>query len=672
VLGVRVAHVPHLGGVAVVNGFAGVDGASGAETMGRTPYPVAAGLSVDGLELDAARERARLVRQAYDFATGELHSHFVFEADTARADVDVTTFCSRTLPTVVLQETVVSVDRACDLVLAAGVDERGVPGTMLRRRTGDGSTIVEQVDGSLAWRSHGDLGVAGAAYCTEFLGAEPERSFDRNELRPLQTRYAIRARTGRRYRLRQITALVPDVMHSQPDLQAVRLCHGAAQQGFERLRADNDRAWREIWEGRVRIDAPSPWQELADAAFFYLNTSVHPSTPASTSMYGLATWQDYHYYYGHVMWDIEFFGVPPLLLVQPDAARALLDFRRRTLPAARSNARLNGRQGLQFPWEAGSVAGEEASPGAGHASWHEDHVSLDVAWAFAQYAHATGDARFLRDDAEPVLSGVADWIASRVTPIRDGYAWLETMGIAERRTPSDNEAFTLMMARTVLDEAIACAGRLGAPVRTAWRNVRDGLRVSPSQRLGAILSHDGFNPGEEKGHTPGPLAGIFPAWFALDPGVEQATLRYYLDLAEGYIGSPMLSPLYGVWACWAGDRRLAARLYEEGYANLIGERFRQTLEQSRGMFPDSPPSGPFFANLGGFLMGLLYGLPGIRLGPGEPATWPARPVVLPAGWRSIEVERAWAHGEPVRIVARHGAERAEIGNGRRRRTSRAA
>ena len=114
--------------------------------MARTPYPLAAGLSVDGLELDAARERARLVRQDYDFGTGELHTRFRFDADKARAEVDVTTFCSRTRPVLLLQETVVSVDRACDLVLAAGLDDRGVPGAMLRRRTGDGSTIVEQVE----------------------------------------------------------------------------------------------------------------------------------------------------------------------------------------------------------------------------------------------------------------------------------------------------------------------------------------------------------------------------------------------------------------------------------------------------------------------------------------------------------------------------------------------
>jgi hypothetical protein len=59
-------------------------------------------------------------------------------------------------------------------------------------------------------------------------------------------------------------------------------------------------------------------------------------------------------------------------------------------------------------------------------------------------------------------------------------------------------------------------------------------------------------------------------------------------------------------------------------------------------------------------MGLIYGLPGLRLGPGPAETWPSRPVVLPAGWKSIEIERAWVRMQPARIVAEHGASRATI------------
>jgi trehalose/maltose hydrolase-like predicted phosphorylase len=659
VLGVRVAHVPHLGGVAVVNGFAGVDGASGAETMARTPYPVAAGLSVDGLELDAARERARLVRQAYDFATGELRSQFVFEADTARAEVDVTTFCSRTLPTLVLQETVVSVDRACDLVLAAGVDERGVPGTMLRRRTGDGSTIVEQVDGSLAWRSHGDLGIAGAAYCTEFLGAEPERSFDRNELRPLQTRYAFRARTGRRYRLREITALVPDVMHSQPDLQAVRLCHGAAQRGFERLRADNRRAWEEIWEGRVRIDAPAPWQELADAAYFYLHASAHPSSPASTSMFGLAYWPDYHYYRGHVMWDVESFVVPPLILTQPDAARTLLEYRSRSMPAARMNAAMYGRRGAQFPWESSIRDGDEAAPNEAAAAAHEHHVSMDVAFAFSQFLHATHDWRWGREHGWPVLSEVAEWVISRGTETARGFEIHEVNGIAELQTPVDNNAFVNMSASVALREAAALAESLGHTADPAWERIARSVFL-PVDPHGVIRNHDAYRPSEEKGSTPEAPAGLFPLTYDCPPDVERATFEYYLRLADDYVGSPMLSTLLGVYAARLGDRERALELFERGYADFVVQPFSITTEYAPDVFPEQPVAGPFYANLGGFLTSCLYGLAGLRIADGEPETWCARTVGLPSGWDAIEVDRIWARGKEARLTARQGDEHAAL------------
>jgi len=370
-----------------------------------------------------------------------------------------------------------------------------------------------------------------------------------------------------------------------------------------------------------------------------------------------------------VMWDIEMFCVPPLLFCQPDAARSLLEYRTKTMDAARNNAKLNGRRGLQFPWETGPVRGEEASPGEGKASWHEDHVSTDVAWAFAQYAHATGDRRFLREDASAVLYGVADWLASRVTRTRTGFTITRSMGIAEKKQSSTNEAFTIMSAKVVLAEAIACAERLGHSALPAWQEVLDGLEPPRSADGGRLISHDDYKPNEEKGATPAPLAGLFPMWYAVEPDVAKRTIGYYLKLAPEYIGSPMLSPLYGVWAAWNGDRTQSARLLDEGYAQMMGDRYYQTLEQGPKQFPDAPKAGPFFANLGGFLMGLMYGFPGIRLSADDPQEWAQRPIVLPDGWRSIEIEQAWVRMEPARIVAEQGAKRAtiDVGGGRRKR-----
>jgi hypothetical protein len=73
---------------------------------------------------------------------------------------------------------------------------------------------------------------------------------------------------------------------------------------------------------------------------------------------------------------------------------------------------------------------------------------------------------------------------------------------------------------------------------------------------------------------------------------------------------------------------------------MIG-RFLQTMEYRPDKFSEQPKAGPFFANLGGFLMALIYGLPGIQVTGKDSNEWPQRPV-------------------PRRIRAVHGARRAEI------------
>jgi len=154
--------------------------------------------------------------------------------------------------------------------------------------------------------------------------------------------------------------------------------------------------------------------------------------------------------------------------------------------------------------------------------------------------------------------------------------------------------------------------------------------------------------------------GVYPLGFDMEPEVEAATLKFYLGLREGYIGSPMLSALYGVWAAYTGDRDLAAKLMEDGYGRFCVGRFMQTLEYREDVFPEQPRAGPFFANLGGFLLGLLTGFPGLQPGWGDVQGWARRPVTLPEGWTAIEVARIWVGGRPYKLVARQGAEVAQM------------
>jgi trehalose/maltose hydrolase-like predicted phosphorylase len=637
-----------------VSGFYGIDPSDRVECFARVPFPLAADIAIDGAWLSKSPDRVQPLAQSYDFSCGELRSRFVFDGGTSRIEVEVLTFCSRTMPSLVLQELAITASSACELAVCALLDEVGVEGRASHRE----NLVADRADAALLWESAGALSSCGVALATEFSGGEAERTQRQPEEGELGTTYTVRARRDRRYVLRQIASIVPSASHHQPDQQARRLLTAAGGVGWNELREQNRAAWEEIWKGRVELlGADERWQAIADASFFYLQTSVHPSSPSSTALFGLSYWPDYHYYRGHIMWDLEFFALPPLALTNPDAARALLAFRFERLDAAGHNARMSGYRGLQFPWESSIRRGEESTPGDATGAAVEHHVSLDVAHAFAQFAYASGDRRFMAERAWPVLQGVAEWIASRVERTSRGFELHRVCGIAEKEPPVDNSAFMNMGSVVVLGEAAEIGRALGHDTPPRWDEIAERLFIPMDAQHARIISHDRFRANEEKGATPDPLAGFFPFGYEASPGVEQRTAEFYLARADEYVGAPMLSSLLGVWAARAGNRQRSSALFERGYADFLFEPFSMIDEYSPSVFPDMTRAGPFTANLGGFLTGLLYGLTGLRPSIKAIDTWCQGPVQMPSLWEGVRVERIFARGEPMELLARQGDER---------------
>ena len=664
-IGLRAGPIPLIEGVCIVDGLAAVDPVEKGEGFARAPYPVGGDLELDGRRLSRVPTAARLIEQRYDFSCGELHSRFCFGSDRSTATVDVLTFCSRSLPSVVLQELSLTVDREATVTVTARLDPAGLEGRWRARETETPGTDEPVVDGSLLWETHGAVSSCGGSYVTEFDGGDGvERKRDTvNELAALSTSYRVAARPGRRYVLRQYSSLISSQLHHEPHRQAARLAGMAVRRGFKTLRAENRGAWEEIWKGRIKLlGAGSRWQELADAAYYYLHASAHSSSLCSTSMFGLAYWPNYHYYQGHVMWDIETFAFPTLLLTAPEAARALLAYRSQRLMAARRNAAIYGYRGLQFPWASGPRHGEEVIRLSAPQIVFEQHVSMDVALAFARYVHATGDQEFLREHAWPVLDGVAKWVQSRVVESDRGYEIKETIGVAEITSPVDNNAYVNMVSALVLREAAAFAQCVGERPRDEWLRIAKGLVLPVDERGGYVKNHDRYsaNARGPTAATPEALAGFFPWNYRVDPGLERRTIEFYLGRAEEFVGRPMLSALLAVYAAWIGDRAQALRWLEEGYADFAEAPFAEVNEFSRKRFPDKPRVGPFMANLGGFLMDCLYGFTGMELSAAEPADWFRRPVTLPEGWDAIEVDRLFVRGKPARLVAAQGAPRASL------------
>jgi protein-glucosylgalactosylhydroxylysine glucosidase len=150
--------------------------------------------------------------------------------------------------------------------------------------------------------------------------------------------------------------------------------------------------------------------------------------------------------------------------------------------------------------------------------------------------------------------------------------------------PVDNHAFVNMAAAVVLREAAAAARRLSLDGAERWEAIADRIFLPVDETTNVILNHEGyvFREGDVASATPETLVGLFP--YGYDPGSERerATLRFYLDRVDAYVGYPMLSAPLGAWAARLGDRALSSRLFEQGYAEFVDEPFRVTTRMVRG------------------------------------------------------------------------------------------
>ena len=662
-IGLRVGTNPILRGSCLVNGFCGLSPEKNTEEYADAPYPLGLDLQIQGIWLSSRPDLVCFRGQEYDLSCGELRTRFTVAIEGGEIRAEVVSFCCRYMPTIVLQECTITATTACELTVQANIDPRNIQGE-LRQIFWPGWEHRLQPhrdrDAVLKWQSTGGLCRLGLAYSTEFCTDgryERRRNNYAHERDMALTNYHFSAVAGQSYTLRQYSALVPSTMHEEPHWQAAREVGVAVTQGFGRLRRENRDAWAELWKGCPRITASeSKWQEIAEAAFFYLHSSVHAATPCSVAPFGLS---QRSLYSGHVFWDTETFMFPPTLLSAPDAARAILDYRSQRLEAARNNARLGGYRGLQFPWQS-SISGCEVTPyytgACGGVT--EQHINMDVAFAFAQYAAVSGDDIFIREQAWPVLKGVAEWICSRVKQTARGYEILNVTGIDEGIDNINNNSYTNIAAIVALREAANIARYLGVKPPQIWQEVEKGIFLPIDPQSKVMLKHDNYR------YTGGPccpetMAGYFPLNYKHSPETDRATARYHIELAHTYMGMPMLSALYAVWACREGERTLGKQFFEQGVETHLVEPYHQFNEVSRiapkdNFLGSNNDMTVFLTNPAGYLMSIMYGLPGLQPDLGDPKGWIKEKAALPEGWEMLEIPRFFARGQSWTLTARHG------------------
>ena len=266
----------------------------------------------------------------------------------------------------------------------------------------------------------------------------------------------------------------------------------AAAAGFDRLLAEHRLTWARRWEDAdVVVEGDDELQLCIRFALFHMMASVADSGEAGVGARGLTGTG----YRGHVFWDADTFVLPFLAATHPTAARSMLEYRLRRLPAAIEAARAVGRAGARFPWESArsgrdvtptSARDRSGRPVAIRTGQLEEHIVAQVPWAACCYVDWTGDDVFARGPCHRILVETARYWASRVRSGEDGSAHIYgVVGPDEYHEPVDDNAFTNCMARWNLRRAVASAEMTGD----------DGVALDERQRWIGIAEalHDGYD-----------------------------------------------------------------------------------------------------------------------------------------------------------------------------------
>lgn len=257
---------------------------------------------------------------------------------------------------------------------------------------------------------------------------------------------------------------------------AVGRLRRAREVGFDGLLCEHRRRWASRWaDSDVTIDGDPELQRAVRFALFHLMASVADEGEAAVGARGLSGGA----YRGHVFWDSDVYVLPFLAASHPPAARAMLEYRIRRLPAAIRTAQAQGRAGARFPWES-AWSGRDVTPDRARTPHGEtvpvltgvleEHIVADVAWAAACYIDWTGDQAFARGPGRELLMQTARWWASRIEQDEQGRGHIRgVIGPDEYHAPVDDNAFTNVMARWNLRRAAdVTAGAVGEDERRRW------------------------------------------------------------------------------------------------------------------------------------------------------------------------------------------------------------
>ena len=409
--------------------------------------------------------------------------------------------------------------------------------------------------------------------------------------------------------------------HADPLNEAERLTIFARLEGRERLQAFHVKAWNDLWKSDIQITGDAQAQQDVHSMLYHLYSFSRAGTGFSPSPMGLSGLG----YNGHVFWDTDLWMFPALLVLHPEIAKSLIEYRYQRLEPARRNAFAHGYQGAMFPWESADT-GVEETPVWALSGPFEHHISADVALAAWQYYCVTQDRDWLREKGWPIISATADFWASRVERNGPGHYDIKNVVAADEWAENvDNDAFTNAAAQRNLQVATAAAQLLGLRANPDWLHVAQNIPIL-KMADGVTQEHATYRGEGIKQGDVNLLA--YPLKMVTDPAQIRKDLTYY-ETRVPTEGTPaMTQAIFALLYSHLGDGDKARHFFRDAYEPNLLPPFRVIAETKGG-------TNPYFATgAGGVLQAVLMGFGGLDI---TPAGIVQRKSTLPTGWQSVKI-----------------------------------
>ena len=428
-------------------------------------------------------------------------------------------------------------------------------------------------------------------------------------------------KAGETYRFSVAGSSITSAHHDDPLNEAERLTIYAKLEGRERLLQFHNKAWDELWKSDVVIEGDAQSQQDVHSMIYHLYSFVREGTALSPSPMGLSGLG----YNGHVFWDTELWMYPGLLVLHPEIAKSMVEYRYERLEAAKKNAFGKGFKGAMYPWES-AASGVEETPVWALSGPFEHHITADVGLAAWSYYCVTQDKTWLKEKGWPVLAAIADFWASRVERNGPGKYDIKNVVAADEWAENiDNNAFTNAAAKAVLQHATEAAKLLGILPNADWMNVANNIPILKLEN-GVTSEYAGYDGRGIKQADVNLLA--YPLKEITDPKQIKKDLEYYETRVPNEGTPAMTQAVFTTLYARLGDGEKAFHFFQDAYLPNLNPPLRVIAETKGG-------TNPYFSTgAGGIVQSVLMGFGGLEITSKGIVQVPS---ALPKKWKSLTI-----------------------------------